>query len=143
MSFAVGVCGADYKAPLKLYHEPETGQLQSISEGLPYSSIHYMVTRCVSPTRNFGEADYEALLELDNQPAVARPQLSEAELGRLQTHIHHLKAEALPKRPPRLMPGSVSSCSDKVAQCSEAVCLQAHASSSPQLRACRLYPAAA
>jgi len=64
--------------------------------------------------RNFGEADYEALLELDNQPAMARPQLSEAELGRLQTHIHHLKAEVLPKRPPRLLSSSTSSCSDKV-----------------------------
>ncbi len=64
--------------------------------------------------RNFGEADYEALLELDNQPAMARPQLSEAELGRLQTHIHHLKAEVLPKRPPRLLSSSASSCSDKV-----------------------------
>lgn len=64
--------------------------------------------------RNFGEADYEALLELDNQPAMARPQLSEAELGRLRTHIHHLKAEVLPKRPPRLLSSSASSCSDKV-----------------------------
>ena len=74
-----------------------------------------IVTGRLSSTRNFGEADYEALLELDSEPAAARPQLSEAELGRLRTHIHHLKAEALPKRPPRLMPGSASSCADKVA----------------------------
>lgn len=66
--------------------------------------------------RNFGEGDYEALLELDSEPAVARPQLSERELGRLQTHIHRLKTEALPKRPPRLVPGNASSCADKVGQ---------------------------
>ncbi len=65
-------------------------------------------------SRNFGEADYEALLELDSQPVVARPQLSEAELGRLQTHIHRLKAEAPPKRLPRLLPGTTSGCTDKV-----------------------------
>ena len=70
----------------------------------------------LSVARNFGEADYEALLELDNEPPVGRSQLSEAELGRLRTHIHHLKAEALPKRPPRPMPGSASSCTDKVGQ---------------------------
>ena len=64
--------------------------------------------------RNFGEADYEALLELDSQSAVARPQLSEAELGRLHTHIHRLKAEAPPKHLPRLLPGTPSGCADKV-----------------------------
>lgn len=64
--------------------------------------------------RNFGEADYEALLELDNQPAMERPQLSDIELGRLQTHIHRLKAEPLPKCPPRLLPGTAPGCPDKV-----------------------------
>lgn len=64
--------------------------------------------------RNFGEADYEALLELDSQLAMARPQLSEAELGRLHTHIHRLKAEAPPKHLPRLLPGTPSGCADKV-----------------------------
>ena len=64
--------------------------------------------------RNFGEADYEALLELDSDSAVAPPQLSDAELGRLQTHIYHLKGSAAPKRTPRLLPGSAQGCPDKV-----------------------------
>ena len=64
--------------------------------------------------RNFGEADYEALLELDSDSAVAPPQLSEVELGRLQTHIYHLKGSAAPKRMPRLLPGSAQGCPDKV-----------------------------
>ena len=45
---------------------------------------------------------------------MARPQLSEAELGRLHTHIHRLKAEAPPKHLPRLLPGTPSGCADKV-----------------------------
>lgn len=79
--------------------------------------------KLLSSARNFGAADYEALLELDKKPPAARLQLSEVELGRLQTHIHHLKAEALPKRPPRLMPGSASSCTDRVGKAMKAACI--------------------
>ena len=83
---------------------------------MPHFSVKYHGECLCHGCRNFGESDYEALLELDNEPAVARPRLSERELGRLQTHIHRLKTEALPKRLPRLVPGSTSSCADKVAQ---------------------------
>ena len=69
---------------------------------------------CHGGFRNFGEADYEALLELDSDSVVAPPQLSDAELGRLQTHIYHLKGSAAPKRMPRLLPGSAQGCPDKV-----------------------------
>lgn len=37
--------------------------------------------------RDFNEADYEALLELDAAPS-PRPRLTEAELQKLRTHVH-------------------------------------------------------
>lgn len=45
---------------------------------------------------------------------MARPQLSEAELGRLHTHIHRLKAEPQPKHLPRLLPGTPLGSAEKV-----------------------------
>jgi hypothetical protein len=38
--------------------------------------------------RDFNEADYEALLELDREAAELRPRLSDAELRTLRTHVH-------------------------------------------------------
>ena len=54
------------------------------------------------------------MLELDSDSAMAPPQLSDVELGRLQTHIYHLKGSAAPKRMPTLLPGSAQGCPDKV-----------------------------
>ena len=51
---------------------------------------------------------------------MAPPQLSDVELGRLQTHIHHLKGSAVPKRMPRLLASSAQGCPDKVG-CSPAL----------------------
>lgn len=38
--------------------------------------------------RDFNEGDYEALLQLDSEAADTRPQISEAALRTLQTHVH-------------------------------------------------------
>ena len=45
---------------------------------------------------------------------MAPPQLTDAELGGLQTHIYHLKGSARPKRMPRLLPDSAQGCPDMV-----------------------------
>ena len=38
--------------------------------------------------RDFNEADYDALLQLDSEVTQSRPQISDATLRTLQTHVH-------------------------------------------------------
>ncbi|EIE20302.1 hypothetical protein COCSUDRAFT_58012 [Coccomyxa subellipsoidea C-169] len=74
---------------------------------------------------DFNEGDYEALLQLDSEAADSRPQISEAALRTLQTHVHMCGKAASPGA--GCKPGKDTSVLHKEAATQEcSVCLEVY-----------------